>query len=126
MKELSKQELQDYTCLTVGELKKFLNKHQISDDSIVVVQRVEDVYYDKNHWGVYLKEGDIFCQTKQWNKDVESGKYLDKEKYPKINPNKLRMVPVEEMKELMEQYHPIWSCVRYKDDKDILFLDLHY
>ena len=126
MKKLTKEELKGYTGLTVGDLKNFLNKYNLDDDSLVVIQRVEDFYYEKNNWGVYLKEGDTVHNSRQWNKDIKSGKYLDKEKYPKIKPDELRVIPEEEMEELMEQYHPAWSCVRYKDDTDILFIDLHY
>jgi hypothetical protein len=27
---------------------------------------------------------------------------------------------------IKEQYHPAWGCVRYGDDTDLLFIDLHY
>ena len=37
----------------------------------------------------------------------------------------LKLFTEEQIRQSMEQYHPIWSCVRYKDDKDVLFLDLH-
>ena len=33
----------------------------------------------------------------------------------------------DDINEAMDQYHPVWSPVLHKDDKDdILFLDLHY
>ena len=90
VKELSKKGLKDYSdYLTVGRLKEFLNEHNLPDDAKVVVERVEDSYYEKGGWGVYLKEDSLTPGF----------------------PN---------------QYTPVWSCVRYKDDKDILFLDLHY
>jgi hypothetical protein len=48
-------------------------------------------------------------------KNGESGMIEDPEKY------------IQELNdELKDQYHPIWSPVLYMDDKDILFLDLHY
>lgn len=72
--------------LTVGELKKKLDKY--TDDSLVMAQRVEDTYFDNNHWRVYPKIGQF--------------------------PNHY------------EQYIPIWCVVKYPDEKDILFLDLHY
>lgn len=54
LKEISKKELTNgYDhFLTVGGLKKFLNKHNLPDTAKVVVQRVEDVYYEKHNWGV--------------------------------------------------------------------------
>jgi hypothetical protein len=56
------------------------------------------VYYEKHGWGVYLKEGEHTVND-------ENGNIV---------------------KESLEQYHPAWCCVRYKDDSDILFIDLHY
>lgn len=58
LKEITKEELiNSYDhYLTVGRLKEFLNKHNLPDTAKVVVQRVEDVYYEKHNWGVYLKE----------------------------------------------------------------------
>lgn len=127
--ELSKEKLLSYVnsgYLTVGRLKEFISEHELSDDSIIVVQRVEDFYYENNNWSVYLKEGEHAYYCKQWNKDIESGKYLDKKKFPKIKEENLKPFTEEQIKQSMEQYHPIWSCVRYRDDKDVLFLDLHY
>lgn len=44
--------------------------------------------------------------------------------YPGIeDPSKF----IQETDEVfMEQYHPAWSPVFYKDDPDFLFIDLHY
>lgn len=97
--EISKEQLKEYKdFLTVGKLKEFLSENNLSDDSIVVIQRVEDVYFDQHNWGVYLKEG-------------SNTAYDDQENV---------------IKDSLEQYHPAWCCVRYKDDPDILFIDLHY
>jgi hypothetical protein len=127
LRELSKKELKDYSdFLTVGRLKKFLNEHDLPDDALVVAQRVEDTNYENNNWGVYLKEGEDTPSIKQWNKNVENGKYLDKKQYPKIKKEDLVLHTDKEIKESMDQYTPVWCCVRYPDDKDILFLDLHY
>ncbi len=129
IKELSKKDLKKYVdFLTVGRLKEFLNEHDLPDNAMVVVQRAEDVYYENYNWGVYLKEGFGTYTAKQHNKDIKSGKYLDKEQYPDIKEGAPFLEPYtnEEIKETMEQYTPVWGCVRYRDDKDVLFLDLHY
>jgi len=128
IKKLTKEDLNSYknTYLTVGQLKEFLYKNQLPNDAIVVTQRVEDVYYEQHNWGVYLKEGEHANNAKQWNKDIENGKYLDKEKYPLIVDKDLKMFTEEDIENQKEQYTPVFCCVQYKDDKDVLFLDLHY
>ena len=41
--------------LTVGKLRKYLEQHpELPDDANVLIQRVEDKYYEKNGWGVVL------------------------------------------------------------------------
>lgn len=123
----TKEELVNYPMhLRVGDLKKFLDKHSLDDNAIVMVQRVEDIYYEKNNWGVYLKKGESYNYCLKHNRDVESGKYLDKEKYPNIKPENLKIMSEKDMQDAMDQYHPAWSCIRYNDDKEMLFIDLHY
>lgn len=72
--------------LTVGRLKEFLAKNELPDDAKVLIERVEDAYYENNNWSVY-------------EKDTDMGK---------------------------AQYTPAWCAVRYQEDKDLLFIDLHY
>ena len=100
IKEITKEELinryQYY--LTVSRLKEFLNEHNLPDNAKVVIQRVQDVYYEKHNWGVYLKEGEHTFKDEEGNI----------------------------VKESLEQYHPAWCCVKYKDEDDVLFIDLHY
>ena len=129
MRELTREELKDYGnkhYLTVGKLKQFIEEHQLKDDSIILVERVKDFYYEENNWGSYLKESYHTHCAKKWNADIESGKYLDLDKYPNMDEHALIPCSDADIKETMSQYHPIFTCVNYKDDKDILFLNLHY
>ena len=100
MNEITKEQLNErYThYLTVGKLKEFLNKHNLPDNAKILVQRVEDTYYENNGWGVYYKQSHLSFKDHTGNL----------------------------VKESLEQYHPAWSCVKYKDENDILFIDLHY
>lgn len=41
--------------LTVGKLKKFLEETELSDDAKVLIERVEDVYFEKHGWETYPK-----------------------------------------------------------------------
>ena len=100
LKEITKEELTNVYdhYLTVGGLKEFLNKHKLPVSAKVVVQRIEDVYYEKYNWGVYLKEGEHTFKDDNGNI----------------------------VKSSMEQYHPAWCCVKYNDEDNVLFIDLHY
>jgi len=100
LKEITKEQLTNGydQYLTVGGLKEFLNKHNLPVSARVVVQRIEDVYYEKHNWGVYLKEGEHTFKDDNGNI----------------------------VKSSMEQYHPAWCCVKYNDEDNMLFIDLHY
>lgn len=100
LKEITKEKLTNgyRYYLTVGDLKEFLNKNNFPDTAKVVVQRIEDVYYEKHNWGVYLKEGEHTFKDEKGNV----------------------------VKDSLVQYHPAWCCVKYSDEDDVLFIDLHY
>lgn len=114
-----------YHTLTVGKLKKFFEKHNMPDDAVVVVQRVEDRYYQNNNWGVYLKEGYRTYSAKNWNEGIKD-EFLDKEKYPNIVPENLKPFTEEQIRDTLEQYTPAHAPVFYANDPNILFIDLHY
>lgn len=124
---LTREDILDkhYHTLTVGKLKKFFEKHNMPDDAVVVVQRVEDRYYQNNNWGVYLKEGEHTWNARKWNEDIK-GEYLDIKKYPKMKPENLKPFTEEQINDSMEQYTPAHAPVFYNDDSNILFIDLHY
>ena len=112
--------------LTVKDLKEFIKKHKLPDGAKIMIQRVEDVYFEENHWGVYLKEGEQSRECRKWNKDIQDEGYLNERPKLKEIKNELKAFTEEQIRESMEQYHPAWSCVYYKDEKDLLFIDLHY
>lgn len=37
--------------MTVGDLKRFIKKHNLKEDALVLYHRIEDVYFDKHKWG---------------------------------------------------------------------------
>lgn len=99
----------DRHCLTVGELKKFLAEHDMSDDAPVLIQRVEDKYY----------EGLDISGMRGPNGIIPTGSKASGWKvYPKVQGF------VNDT--YQTQYTPAWCCVYYKEDKEILFIDLHY
>ena len=154
MRKLDKKDL--FKCasngfMTVGDLKKFIEENNIPDEAPVIVERIEDSYYEgqdisgmsgcescpdgiyppgskSEGWGVYLKEGDSYHWTKTMNirmkEEVTRRKIGEPGKFPKVENPLDHIVELDDT--LKNQYHPVWSPVFYKDDPDILFLDLHY
>lgn len=151
MNKISKEQLLSYKgILTVGELKKHIEKYNLSDDARIVIQRVEDVYFDgvdisgmrgcdeccvdgiyppgskAEGWSVYLKEGFDYCQALHMNtkmqNEIDSRLAGNEPKFKAENPSKY-IVELDDS--YMDQYIPASGCAYYYDDSDILFIDLH-
>lgn len=134
MEELTKEDLlrdkkNKVDHLTVGELKKFISEYNLSNDAIVMCERVEDVYFEKHGWKTYPKFGYETWLCTEHNKDIDSGKYLDKEQYPDLDPIEdadfFTKYTDEEIKESMDQYHPASMCAGCLPGEDILFIRHH-
>lgn len=115
--------------MTVGYLLNFIKENNISDDAIILTERVKDVYYDKYGWDkqVVRKEGYNYWQNKKLIDKAKSGEFNDKEQYPKITQKEIDSILSMEgrLENDKTQYTAIWCPVKYKDD-DNLYLDLHY
>jgi hypothetical protein len=126
-REIKKEDLPSYKkngYLTVGELKKSIL--DMPDEGLVLIQRIEDTYFENNGWGVVLKEGEHYHWGLQFNEDIKSGKYDNLEEYPNMKKDNLKLFTEDELNQAKDQYHPAWCAVKYKDDTENLYLDLHY
>lgn len=148
MRIVEKSEIVQSQTMTVGDLLTFLKERDVPLDAKIMVQRVEDKYFDgfdisgmdspngilpegsiSEPWGVYLKKGYTYYEAEQnnisLNEEIDR-RVLGKEpNYPEIkDPSKL-LVDLNDT-DLQEQYHPAWSPVFYDDETDLLFLDLHF
>ncbi len=148
-KELTQEDLDrmaKHGYLTIGKLKKFIK--DLPDDGLVLTQRVEDKYYEgvdisgmggcqdspdgifppgskAQGWGVVLKEGHFYHQALDFNERIRSGEFENKEEYPDLDPEFLKVYSEEDLRAMKEQYSPAFCCVKYNDDKN-LYIDLHY
>jgi hypothetical protein len=127
MNTLTREDLKKRYGLTVGRLKQFLNEHpELSDDAPVLVERVEDFYFEKNGWSVYLKEGEHYHYAEKTNQnmldEIARRERGEKPEYGMENPADYIHELSDEDK---NKYIPTWCCVKYPDE-DILFIDLHY
>ncbi|MCK9273389.1 hypothetical protein M0P65_07675 [Candidatus Gracilibacteria bacterium] len=120
MKELTKEDLAEYKenhYLTVGKLRKSLEN--VPDDSIVLVERIEDKYFENNNEGVYPIEGQFCYFAKKYNEDVKNGEWgthLYHDTYTD-----------EQISSFQEQFVPAWSSSKYhKDENEIFLIHMHY
>ena len=141
MNELTKEDLirfRDNNHLTVGDLKRMIEKHNLPDNAIVLVERVEDKYFEggcdisgmssangilpegsrSSEWGVYLVDGENHYYAKKYNEDVANGEWEDKPPHPIYTEEQLRLCK--------DQFVPAWCCGPYKKEKDIFLIHMHY
>jgi hypothetical protein len=135
--------------MTVQDLLDFIKERNIPMTAKVMIQRVEDKYFDgvdisgmtdsegnvypsgtrSTGWGVFLKKGYAYYEAEQININLNAEidrRVLGKEpNYPKIEDPAKLLVDLSDIG-LLEQYHPAYCPVFYDDDEDLLFIDLHY
>lgn len=102
--------------LTVGELRKSIEG--LSDDALVLSQRIEDIYFESHNWKVVRKSND-------WTSEyLEKGDHFisaDEEDYE--NPE--TVYSREFYESLKDEFVPVWCSVKYDGDAN-LYLHLHY
>lgn len=107
---------------TVGDLLEFIHRKiasgEITRESIVLSQRVEDKYFEEHDWSVIKKEGEQFHWSKEYNERMKNGSYPEEAR-------NLKLVSEQELEDSKDQYHPIWTALVYDGDKN-LYLNLHY
>lgn len=109
--------------MTVRELKQAIAN--LPDDGEVYVQRIEDFYFENNHWTTKPMEGEMYHKLLKWNQDIDSGKFLDEEEYPEIIPEKhLIRATYDQLEASKEQYIDTHCCINY-DGKN-LYITSHY
>lgn len=104
--------------MTIKELKEAISN--LPDDGEVYVQRIEDHYFEENHWSVKKMEGEEYHRIIQFNADIDNGVWLDDNGMPNVK-NKFTEDEIEASK---EQYIDTWCCINY-DGKN-LYITSHY
>ena len=102
---------------TVGELLKFIKDNNIPDDAKILMQRVEDVYFDKHGWTTTNKEGYEYHSIVSMNEALKAKE--------KTFLNRTEPLSEEELEACKERYYHCWCQVKYSGD-DNLYLDAHY
>jgi len=122
VERMNREELSKYKgSLTVGKLKELLNEYELSDDALVLVERVEDTYFENHHWKVYPIRSWHCANMIRYNESLAAGEFDDV-------PEEDRRAPFteEELDSMDSQYHPAhWASTR-KEHPDLLFISMHY
>jgi hypothetical protein len=118
--------------LTVGDLLKFIEKHNLPMDAPVMMQRVEDHYYEPGKgWeenSVKMK-GFHYHSHERLNNDMRAEMYrmhTGADRHYEMEDPATYITTQEELDSMKEQYTQAWSPVFYKEEPNALFLDAHY
>ncbi len=80
----------------------------------------------KNKYVHYLRVGDLKKQLDEYPDDaLVVAQRVEDVYYEKYNWETIDK-PDPMYTDHFQQYHPVWSICHYKDDKNCLYLDLHY
>ena len=126
LKEITKEELMKYQLmLTVGRLKEFLEKSNLPDDAPVLIQRVEDHYYESGNWGVYVKLAEHYYDMKEVSKKEAVKIYNErkKENSSKDKKDDVKDADTDENKQEQEKKEPKQEPVKMATDEQIKELE---
>lgn len=151
MNAVTLEEISKGHILRVGDLKRIIEKYDMPDDAPVLIERVEDVYFDgrdvsghhgvledgttgplpegtrRDKWPVLLMESDISMHMREHNQKVDSGYYLDKKNYKVPPPRHDQHNSEEEINEFKDQFSPAHCATVIPDKpKEALYIRLHY
>ena len=101
--------------LTFKMLQKFVeeNKDNIHPDAKIIVERVEDKYFERNGWKTLKLEGDFYRGLERTNESIRKGLCEAKEE-----------IPQEYMDDTKEEFHPAWYIAKHSDK--IVLIYMHY
>ena len=116
----------------------FFDTIEIEDEAPVMIERVEDKYFEgidfqgkkTKGWDVYNKEGYNYLTQQKLVEDLKYAKDLvDKGEMDDLDFNpeyikKMKLPTQEELDALKEQFYPGW-CIS-NDDDDIVLIFSHY
>lgn len=136
--------------LRVKDLRRVIDG--LSDDTPVLIERVEDVYFDgrdisglhgvladgttgplpegtrsKDQWPVVLRDSDITRSMLKHNEKVKSGYYADRENFPTPHPIHERIFEESEFDEFRDQFSAAHCCLVDDDGTmEAMYIRLQY
>lgn len=133
---------------TVGDLLDFIERNNIPRDGKILYHRIEDSYFtgqdisgfsgNKNSedgifppgsksegWKTVKVKGEFYhMQLEHDKKLAPGGEFWDKEQYPNLKPELMKITSEEELENFLEEYILAWSAINY--DGENLYITAHY
>jgi len=137
MNKYTKEELIEvkFDCLTMGDIAEFVyNNPQIPRDTKVLIERVNDNYFDGfgfqgkevEGWKVLPVEGWNYSMIQEFNEKMKAEielRKLGKGEYDeKLNPEECISELTDDLK---EQFFPAW-CISKDRDENFIYIYNHY
>lgn len=129
MNKITKQELLNSKSdkLTMKDLRKFVeNNTDIIDSTPILIERIEDKYFEDKGWKVLLVEGWNYSMIKEFNEkmklDIELRKLGRGEYDEKLNPEECISELTDDLK---EQFFPAW-CISKDNDNSVVYIFNQY
>lgn len=119
LKKLTKEDLfNKTTCPYNLTLKKFREiTKDMPEDSIILIERIHDTYFENHNWSVYLEENEYSFNEKESQNSIET---LSGESIPQ-NPKDPKIIEM-----LKSEYIPAHFCIRRKSEPKLIYIDFHY
>jgi len=109
---------------TVGELLDYIKKYNIPMDAKILMQRIEDDYFEDDTSGnkreLFRIEGESCNKMRTINSGIANLGLDEFNDYPNI-----KEFSEDDIDALKEEYYPCWSPVYY-EGQNHLFLDANY
>lgn len=134
--------------MTVGQLLDFIEKNNIPRDGKILYHRIEDDYFNGQDisgmrgdpdssdgifppgsktkgWRTAKVKGEFYHQQIEFDKKLApGGEFWDKEQYPDLKPELMKITSEEELENFLEEYIVAWCTINY--DGENLYITAHY
>jgi hypothetical protein len=112
-------------CLKLKDLRKLIeNTYTMDENTPVVVERIEDFYFEKNGWDTYKGLSVFYYQGRQLREDLKKENW--QEDYPKLTQEQRDSIVNEtEADFYTDQFYAAWWATADKKD-NIIKIHSHY
>ena len=111
--------------MKVKDFLKYIKDNNISEDAEIMVERVEDVYFDEHNWTTEKQKSYLWYAMKEQIIKARTGVYDDKEKYPDMTDVLIENILSTDLDDFYREYVKTESVSEYPDS-DKVYIHCHY